>query len=358
MQRAGPRIDCIGYEPGETIVRMIRCLKERDLHIHCIRSASSEEWDNIWRDCDYATYFHSREWAEIWNIYTQDEICPDPRKIEFSDGKHALLPLSFRKRINGMMKEYLSSPAGTFGGWVSTDELSVAHAILLASYLHDACDNLVWRFNPYDPLTSKTGIPYSNVDVTHFLELKGGFDVLHKRWHKNRPSILRKVKKAGKSGVQIRPAALNEDWYSYYKIYQKSLVRWGARASSRYSWELFEEMFKKDSPDIILWLATYENKIIAGAICFYSRRHAVYWHGASLSEYFSLRPVNLLFYEIIRDACDRGCSWFDFNPSGGHEGVKAFKLSFGAEPLSSPVVTRQSLPMKVLKKFFGILQRR
>ena len=60
-----------------------------------------------------------------------------------------------------------------------------------------------------------------------------------------------------------------------------------------------------------------------------------------MSDYFHLRPVNLLMCEIIKHSCDRGYSWFDFNPSGGHEGVTAFKKSFGAEALPCPVVNNQ-----------------
>lgn len=54
--------------------------------------------------------------------------------------------------------------------------------------------------------------------------------------------------------------------------------------------------------------------------------------------YFQLRPVNLLMYEIIKNCCEAGYSWFDFNPSDRLEGVIAFKESFGAKALPSPVI--------------------
>jgi lipid II:glycine glycyltransferase (peptidoglycan interpeptide bridge formation enzyme) len=38
----------------------------------------------------------------------------------------------------------------------------------------------------------------------------------------------------------------------------------------------------------------------------------------------------LLYAQIIRDAHNQGYRYFDFNPSGGHEGVVHFKESFGA----------------------------
>lgn len=48
---------------------------------------SSEEWDNMWNNCPYSTYFHGREWAEIWADYTHGKIAPDPLGITISDGK-------------------------------------------------------------------------------------------------------------------------------------------------------------------------------------------------------------------------------------------------------------------------------
>jgi hypothetical protein len=58
------------------------------------RKATPDEWDTIYADCDYATYFHSREWAEIWQKYTQGDLQPDSKIISFSDGTSVLLPFS------------------------------------------------------------------------------------------------------------------------------------------------------------------------------------------------------------------------------------------------------------------------
>lgn len=130
------------------------------------------------------------------------------------------------------------------------------------------------------------------------------------------------------------------DWQQYYHVYENTLLRWGDRASSRHSWEIFNEMFQRNSANIKLWLAINKDEVVvAGAIIFYAKKHVVYWHGAALGEYFCFRPVNLLFYEIIKNTCAKRYSWFDFNPSGGHEGVVRFKKSFGAKTVCYPIIT-------------------
>ena len=63
------------------------------LKIAQVKEATSQEWDAAWEHCRYATYFHSRLWAEIWETYS-GYMRPEPKLIVFSDGLTAVLPLS------------------------------------------------------------------------------------------------------------------------------------------------------------------------------------------------------------------------------------------------------------------------
>jgi hypothetical protein len=306
-----------------------------DIQIISIEKANDLEWNSVWQDCDYSTYFHSREWAEIWNKYTGGKIQPKPLLIKFSDGAKALLPLSSRRILKGLARQYISSPAGTFGGWISLDELYINHGQLLVDYICRKLGFLTWRLNPYDKIVSQCKFSKIENDETHALNLKEGFDSIYHSWTKGHKSAARKARNGG---IIIQKADRQEHWQKYYAIYEDSLQRWGEEATSRYKWNLFEIFYALSSKNIELWLAKYEDKIIAGALCFYSKNHVVYWHGAALSDYFNMRPVNLLVYEVIKDACERNYLWFDFNPSGGHEGVKSFKKSFGAKPIPCPTL--------------------
>ena len=71
----------------------------KGLRVTKTRPASAAEWDALWRDCDYATYFHSREWGEIWHTYTDGNITPQPLMLFFSDNRKALLPISEMKSV-------------------------------------------------------------------------------------------------------------------------------------------------------------------------------------------------------------------------------------------------------------------
>jgi hypothetical protein len=302
-----------------------------------IRPAQPEEWDAIWRDCSYATYFHSREWAEIWSHYKQGRLRPNPLLLGFSDGKEALLPLSCAVWSGGSGKSFVSSADGTYGGWIAVDAIGREHAILMKEFLITELGHLFWYINPYDDLVAATevhaDIRYSIHYETHAMDLERGFDSVYSGWSS---ACRRAERKARRSGVLVKVADTEEEWCEYYQVYEDSFRRWGDKAlGPLLDWALFREMFDRQSEHIRLWLATTKaGRVAAGALMLYAERHVLYFHGAALEEHFPLRPVNLLFYEIMRDACDRRYRWFDFGISAGLEGVRRFKESFGAKPLN------------------------
>jgi hypothetical protein len=241
--------------------------------------------------------------------------------------------------------------------------LGLEHSFALTDYLlRGTRSNVSWRLSPYAPFASEvlarvrantavldmTGTkveklaacalhfaePLQIPDDTHALDLSPGFAKLYG----NQSATARKAKKARKAGVEVRLAETPADWKEYYAVYGSSLQRWGDSAGTPYDWELFEEIQRLNSPDVKLWLATVEGRIASGALCFYAKRHVVYWHGSSLEQFFELRPVNLLMYEIIKHCCEQGYGWYDFNPSGQMQGVITFKESFGAKPLACPLI--------------------
>ena len=303
----------------------------------------------MWATCDYSTYFHSPEWAEIWEAYSGGRITPTSLHITFSDRLTAIVVLSASAWPGGLAIRY-SSPAGTYGGWISGDPLTSGHAACLSDFLYRHTGNLVWRVNPINPLRRTGKLPLAKQEHTHIIDLREGFEPIARQWKKGNGSIARKINKARKSGVTARKASSAEDWAFYYKIYQSSLERWGKTASISYGWPLFETMMKLGSEYIDLWVAEYQGAIICGALCFSSPRHVSYWHGAALESHFSLRPVNLLIHEIIEDAASKQKDWFDFNPSGGIKGVEKFKESFGSERIACPVVDTRSFAVKFLQK--------
>jgi len=304
-----------------------------------VHPAQPEEWDVIWRQCDYATYFHSQEWAEIVSCYKEGKYLPNPLLVIFSDGKKALLALSCTMwECAGTSGQYFLSPVnGIYGGWIAADSLSREHAFLMKEFLTQKLGYLFWQINPFDDLVTATGVDATFNGETLVINLESGFDSVHKDW---KASCRRAERKAVRSNIMVKVADKKEDWREYYRVYEDSFRRWGDQAQDHnIDWKIFQEMlFNRQSSHIKLWLATTKDElIVAGALMFYAKKHVYYFHGAALENYFALRPVNLLFYKIIKDACDKDYRWFDFGRSGS-EGVRRFKRSFGARPMDCKYV--------------------
>lgn len=302
-----------------------------------LRPALEEEWDAAWQGCPHATFFHAREWAEIWQRASGGRLLPAPRLVRFADGARAVLAACAEQAGRFGPPRLVSAPAGTYGGWLAAGPLSEGQRDWLCEWLL-ARSELRWRGNPFEPgLAGRLGTR-ARADETHVLRLESDGDAVLRRWSKGHRAA---AKQGEREGVEVRLAKDEDDWRAYYEVYQDTLRRWGDGASSRYDWDLFRELARSDSGRVALWLAERDGEALAGAVCLHAPRHVAYWHGAARADAFRLRPVHRLLAAVVRDACARGREWFDFNPSGGHAGVRAFKSHFGCEVLSSPVVRRE-----------------
>lgn len=307
------------------------------LCVEKFRVAGSKEWDRIWAECEYSTYFHSREWAEIWQSYHDGERRPAAYLLRFSDGKTALLPLAWYSHL----QIYYSTMSTCYGGLIAREQLETGHLDAAITFVREMFGSLFIRVNPFwDGFDPEFSCWRFQADETEVLSLDVGMVKLVKAWTKGHRSA---ASKARREGVAVRQATSRADWHAYFALYEASLVRWGERASSRYRWELFGRMCERNSPNIKLWLAEHDGRTVAGALCLYAGRHAAYWHGAALENSFPLRPVHLLIHEILQHAVDIGCRWFDLGPSGGHEGVRLFKKGFGSVSLSCPWIEVESI---------------
>jgi CelD/BcsL family acetyltransferase involved in cellulose biosynthesis len=314
--------------------------------------ASTEEWQRVWNACEHATFFQAPEWAQVWEEHTNGTVRPEPKLLRFSDGQEAILPLCFQPKLRGLLNRYVSSPEATYGGWISAAPLTTAHAVLLTRWLLQAGGkNLVWRLNPYDPMALEAAMIChvdGRKDVTHSVRLDADAQELFKGFKKGCREDIRKAQKCGH--IDVSPATTVEEWRAYYRVYQDSLQRWGHGPNDGYAWELFDTLRRRSSSNIRLWVARYDGLIVSGELSFYSRRHAVSWHAATLKDYLRSGVGKYQTYEILKDACARGFHWLDFNPSAGLDGVKELKESFRAEVLPAPLVYVDTKLKSVIRK--------
>ena len=303
-----------------------------------VTRASDAQWDAAWAAAPRATFFHSRAWYAAWAEASGGRLRPLARVATLDDGARVVL-VGAERRVGGALARAVeSSPAGTFGGWIAPRELAPDEADALAACVGGRAASVVWRASPYDAAMVEAARRLGACDdTTQAVDLREGFDAVVRRWSKGHRATIRQAERAG---VRVRTARDARDWDAYLDVYHDTVERWGERATVVYPRGVFDAIARHGGARVRLWLAECDGAVVAGALCLESARVVVYWHGAARRAYFDRRPVHALMHTAMRDACERGLEWFDFNPSGGLEGVRAFKRGFGAQELPSPVVHR------------------
>jgi hypothetical protein len=328
------------------------------LKIISVRDATDGEWDDSWHGCEYATYYHSREWAEIWQSYTHGKLRALPKIIAFSDGKIIVMPLMYQNYYGKVIKRYgLVGPPSEvnakYGNWLSRDKLTDSHVVMVSKYLMENYKNLIWQLNPYDDNSLKVVInsryTKKKTFTWYMIDLTRGEKYILSHM---KQTCRNKINQAIQNNLVVKEGLTLDDWKHYYYMYRDTLARWGSTALYRFDWMFFELLYEKYNKYNKLWLTWYDNIPISGCICFYSNRKVFIFQSASLSRYRYLRPVNLEKYIIIKDGIDKGYRWLDFGTAGKNKGLQMFKESFGPEEKMCDMIFSWHPIIYNIKKYF------
>jgi lipid II:glycine glycyltransferase (peptidoglycan interpeptide bridge formation enzyme) len=312
-----------------------------------VKDLPESEWEKIIHNSSHATFFHSPIWGNII-----EESFPNRKKkaigFNFGEDKKALIPYIAHARIGPINNIYSMEP-GVYGGIISNFDIN-------QSQVEKAVEKLE-SISHYR--TNITGNPYLDYnlswegeeDFTQVVCLENDYEDI---WENYDYSCQKQIKKAEEEGLSATVASNLEDYKKYYLIYQKNLVRWGKDPNSDHPYDLFATIYEyqEEYPENIrLWLVKDNDEIIGGTLVFYlNGKHSVEWHAVFDSDYFSKGVRNFLVDKIIEDACERGFKYYDFNPSGGHEGVVRFKSTFDPKRKKIKRWTKENQKLKSLRK--------
>lgn len=326
--------------------------------MNSLAEINEEEWWRVAEQCPYATFFHTPLWSQI-ACETNDEFNDRTQGYKCDNGTRVILPAVGHNTpvqkfgMSKTIRRFKSTFAGCYGGPIADGEFELSE--FPVDSLSNGMDIVSMKSNPI-----ATGVlpkePFTtDSDFTQLIRLKefDNYEDVEGSFSKSRR---RYVRKSRREGGDVREATSLNDWKTYYAAYEDSLERWDD-VSSTYSWEFFKTIYElsQEYPELIkLWLSTVDSEIASGALVFYWGSHADYWHGAADRDYFDANPNGILHAEIIRDAMERGFQYYDFNPSGGHEGVVKFKQKFGTERVPITSYQYESPLYKTAQKVVGL----
>lgn len=140
----------------------------------------------------------------------------------------------------------------------------------------------------------------------------------------------RNVRRAERAGVRVErrtdPAALD----AFYALHLRTRRHQGVPTQPRSFIRAFADLFAAGLGFVAL--AFHDGRPVAAAVFAGAGRTLTYKYGASDRTAFAVRPNNLLFAEAIGWARADGHERLDLGRTDlGHEGLRAFKASWGAE---------------------------
>jgi len=138
------------------------------------------------------------------------------------------------------------------------------------------------------------------------------------------------IRKAEKSGVEVVEPQTLEEWLEPYYELSCSVYRRQEKEppfSKEYFTALWQNLYP--SGDLVVLLARYEGKIIAGMIFPRDRFVGYYLDGASDREYNKVVPNNLLQWAYLKRAQTMGIQLYDM-VGANIPSIAKFKKSFGS----------------------------
>ncbi len=286
-----------------------------------MKLCSEAQWDSLARTDETATFFQTPAWHKIAARLLGAECAPLLFDFPAAQGGPACLPL-LRDRRWGRDRYF--SPFGTYTAVTTPRILQPSETAVIETTLRGL--NLALAGSPYTQNPVSVGkVVASSIQVIDLTDLDPENPM--RDWSSD---PRRKLRIAQRGSVRIRIAETESDWEAYYEVYEKSLKRWGRRASSMYPESLFEMLRGLPAESMKLWLAEHDGRVIAGFVAFYHNRHACIWHGASDPEFFRLGGVQLLYHDLIAYATRAGYPVFDVLGNGGNTSLEPFKASLGA----------------------------
>jgi hypothetical protein len=142
------------------------------------------------------------------------------------------------------------------------------------------------------------------------------------------------IRKAIKTNLEIKECGTLKDFIDYYKIHICSMKRLNVPPMN---FRIFKSIYENLRPrkDYLMLLAWEHSGVpVAGTLTFIFRNEMYLWGNVSHKEYWALNPNDLLYWNIIEYACEKGFKYVDFGPSPiSRKGDYFFKIQFGGKEI-------------------------
>ena len=165
--------------------------------------------------------------------------------------------------------------------------------------------------------------------VTMKLELANDPDQVYNSFSSKLRSQIRRPIKEGATTVVTKGynlKALND----FYFVFSRNMRDLGTPVYSKHLFKLTQKCFDQKLSTIVVYRK--DLPVSAGITIHEQQNTEILW-GSSLRSENNYSPNMLMYWEAIKDACQRGSHQFDFGRANPNSGTYRFKAQWGSRPL-------------------------
>ncbi len=281
--------------------------------------ATALRWDDFVMRHPDATFFHRAGWQRI----VRDAFQHDTYFLyaEVDGCIQGVLPLG---HVNSWIfgRSLVGLPFAVYGGVVATSS-SVARLLELEAQRiakHLDVAHLEWR----NVNSRHADWPVQRLYVTFRRKIQPDVDA-------NMLAIPRKqramVRKGIKNGLLSQ---IDADVDRFFGLYASNVHRHGTPALPKRYFKALLTEFGADCE--ILTVTTSDGQPLSSVLSFYFRDEVLPYYAGDVESARDLAANDFKYWELMRRACKRGLTVFDFGRSKEGSGSYAFKRNWGFEP--------------------------
>ncbi|MFQ5676795.1 MAG: GNAT family N-acetyltransferase, partial [bacterium] len=298
---------------------------------------------HIWRADDPADH---EQWVAFWESWPQREIFshPDYLRLESDEkstplcaalqcGSGRVLYAFFLRNLGE--EPYWSHPPAKdiispygWGGPCFWGEGEVASEKLAQEFWPQfeawaAEQNIVSEYISFT-LFSETVLPYPGEKIERAQHVVRNLNLDEQGlWMDVDHKVRKNVKKARRSGVCIETHLDGGGFDDFYRVFHGTMDR---RQGRIYSPAYFEQIHRRLTDNFIYFHALHEGRVVSTELVLFSHENAYSFLGGTDNTAFSMRPNDLLKYEIILWAQKRGFRRFILGGGNGtNDGIFRYK---------------------------------
>lgn len=231
-------------------------------------------------------------------------------------------------RFRGLTGKYslCSLPFCDVGGVVTDNESIknrlIQYALNIASELQIAQLELRQRL-----INQQSNVDMTKRKVSMLLDLPDSAGVLLAGF---KSKLRSQIKKAEKNGLVFDFANDTKSIDDFFYVFSRNMHMLGSPTHSIKWFHALRDLYQDN---LLVGRVWFEDKVVGAGILLFSGNNVSIPWASTLRNYNHLAPNMLLYWNLLRVSCERGCKQFDFGRSTFGEGTFKFKQQWGAKPV-------------------------